>query len=87
MLNAAEFRNPATPGIPSTIQAPAWDGPEGDRDEDDPNPKALLGEAAGHVLLSMNTPLMYCCAAFSPRQYLPLAQALLPVPAKPVQMF
>lgn len=48
----------------------------------DPNPKALIGEAASPMFLNINTTLTYCCAAFKPHQFLPLAQAVLPSPCQ-----
>lgn len=62
------------------------DGGRGDRDRDragaHPNPKALAGEPASPAFRSMNTTITYCCAAFNPRQFLPLAQAVLPSPCQ-----
>lgn len=55
---------------------------DGDRAGADPNPKALEGEAASPAFLSANTMLTYCCAAFNPHQFLPLAQAALPSPCQ-----
>ena len=54
-----------------------WDGAGADF-----NPKALAGEAASPAFLSPNTTLMFCCAAFNPRQFFALAQAMLPRPCQ-----
>lgn len=54
----------------------------GDEDRADPNPKAFAEEAASPAFLSADTTLTYCCAAFNPRQFLPLAPAALPSPCQ-----